>query len=255
MSAALPHPGTPYFEDLAEHLGAAYLRYSFTKGADQEVAFLLDLLGLAPGARVLDVGCGPGRHAVPLAQAGLTVIGVDVSRKFLDLAADKARAAGVGAGFFEVDARQMPFDGEFDAVISICQGAFGLMGRDDSLVLRRMTEAVKPGGRVVVTAFSSYFEAAHRREGVAFDVAEGVVYERTEIKDEQGRTKEADMWTGVYTPRELKLLSIGVGLIPEAVWSVEPGNFARNDPDLDHPEFMLVATRPPGERRTGDTPT
>jgi hypothetical protein len=60
------------------------------------------------------------------------------------------------------------------------------------------------------------------------------------------------MWTGVYTPRELKLLSIGVGLIPEAVWSVEPGHFARNDPDLDHPELMLVAVRPEGAARTGD---
>lgn len=254
MSGARPHPGTPYFEDLAEHLGGAYLRYSFTKGAQQEVAFLLDLLALAPGARVLDVGCGPGRHAVPLAQAGLTVIGVDVSRTFLDIAADKARAAGVGAGFFEVDARQMPFDGEFDAVISICQGAFGLMGNDDSIVLHRMAEAVKPGGRVVVTAFSAYFEAAHRREGMAFDAAEGLVYERTEIRDESDEPKEAEMWTGVYTPRELKLLSIGVGLIPEAVWSVEPGNFARNEPDLEHPEFMLVAMRPPGDRRTGDPP-
>lgn len=249
-----PHPGTPYFEELAEHLGSAYLRYSFTKGTEQEIAFLLDLLALPAGARVLDVGCGPGRHSVALARAGITVIGVDISRKFLDIAAEAARDAGVGAGFFEVDARQMPFDGEFDAVISICQGGFGLMGSDDSIVMKRMAEAVKPGGRVVLTAFSAYFEAAHRRDGAIFDADEGIVYERAPILDEVGATKDADMWTGVYTPRELRLLSIGVGLIPEAVWSVEPGGFARNDPDLEHPEFMLVAMRPPGNGRTGDAP-
>ena len=61
--------------------------------------------------------------------------------------------------FFQVDARQMPFDDEFDAVISICQGGFGLMGKDDSVVLRRMAEAVRPGGIVVLTAFSAYFAA------------------------------------------------------------------------------------------------
>jgi SAM-dependent methyltransferase len=237
------HPGGPFFEDVAERLGSAYLRYDFTKGSAQEVAFLLELLELEPGARVLDVGCGPGRHAVPLAQAGMAVVGVDVSRRFLDIAADAARTAGVGAGFFQVDARQMPFDDEFDAVISICQGAFGLMGKDDGLILHRMTEAVKPGGRVVVTAFSAYHAARYQTEAF-LDADEGLVHEKTTIKDEGGAEHEVDLWTGVYTPRELRLLAIGVGLIPEHIWSVSPGDFERRDPDVDHHEFLLVGRRP-----------
>ncbi len=241
---AEPHPGNAYFADLGDRLGSAYLRYSFTKGTEQEISFLLDLLKLPAGARVLDVGCGPGRHSVALAQAGFAVTGVDVSRRFLDLAAEAARAAGVGASFFEVDARQMPFDDEFEAVISICQGAFGLMGRDDSLVLRRMAEACRPGGRVVLTAFSSLFEARHPREGATLDVDAGLVHEKTTIKDESGAEHAADLWTGVYTPRELRLLAIGVGLVPESVWSVAPGDFAKRPPDLNLPELMLVARRP-----------
>lgn len=241
---ARPHPGEPYFEAVGDVLGEAYLRYAFTKGTDQEVRFLLDLLGLPEGARVLDVGCGPGRHAVALAQAGLAVTGVDISRRFLDLAAERARAAGVGAAFFHVDARAMPFDDEFDAVISICQGAFGLMAGDDSTVLRRMAEAVKPGGRVVVTAFSALYEAAHPRPDAGFDVDRGVVHEETTIKDESGADHTVDLWTTVYTPRELRLMALGVGLVPQAVWAVEPGDFAQRPPDLDHPEHMLVARKP-----------
>jgi SAM-dependent methyltransferase len=239
-----PHPGGPYFEAVAEVLGEAYLRYDFTKGSAQEVAFLLDLLGLEPGSRILDVGCGPGRHAVALAQAGFAVTGVDVSRRFLDLAAASARVAGVGASFFQVDARAMPFDDEFDAVISICQGAFGLMGGDDSTVLRRMAESVRPGGRVVLTTFSALYEAAHRREEATFDVDAGVVHEVSAVRDESGAEHPVDLWTSVYTPRELRLLALGVGLVPEEVWSVEPGAFARRPPDLEHPELMLVARRP-----------
>ena len=244
MTEGLPHPGEPYFKDVGDTLGEAYLRYSFTKGTEQEVRFLLDLLGLPAGGRVLDVGCGPGRHSVALAGAGLAVTGVDVSRRFLDIAAERARAAGVGAAFFEVDARAMPFDDEFDAVISICQGGFGLMGGDDGLVLKRVAEAVKPGGVVVLTAFSALYEAAHRRDGASFDVDTGTVHEATVVKDESGTDHAVDLWTGVYTPRELRLLSIGVGLIPEQVWSVEPGNFARRAPEIDLPEFMLVARKP-----------
>ena len=73
MTAREPH----WFEPIADHLGAAYLRYAFTKGTAQEVAFLVDELGLEPGSRVLDVGCGPGRHAVTLAARGISVVGIE----------------------------------------------------------------------------------------------------------------------------------------------------------------------------------
>jgi ubiquinone/menaquinone biosynthesis C-methylase UbiE len=238
------HPGTPYWAELGDRVGEAYLRYSHTKGTKQEIEFLLELLGLPDGARVLDVGCGPGRHAVALAEAGLNVTGVDVSSSFLELAAERARRAGVGAAFFEIDARRMPFDDEFEAVISICQGGFGLMGDDDALVLRRMAEAVRPGGRVIVTAFSAYVEACTARPGTTLDADTGVVHEFSVVKDPSGAEQTIEMWNSVYTPRELRLLAIGVGLVPEAVWSVEPGSFARRYPDADHPEFMLVARKP-----------
>ena len=238
------HPGSPYFADVAERLGRSYLRYSFTKGTAQEVGFLLELLQLPQGARLLDVGCGPGRHAVPLAQAGLAVTGIDVSRRFLELAAQDAQAAGVRPSFFQVDARQMPFDDEFDAVISLCQGGFGLMGGDDSLVLKRMMEALKPGGTLVMTAFNALFEARQARPEANFDADAGVVHEVSPIKDEGGDEEHMDLWTSVYTPRELRLLALGVGLVPERVWSVEPGNYGKRTPDLEHPEFMLVARKP-----------
>ncbi|MCU1399766.1 MAG: putative methyltransferase, partial [Acidimicrobiales bacterium] len=75
-----------WFEPLADHMGPAYLRYSFTKGTRQEVEFLVGALDLRPGMRVLDVGCGPGRHAHALAELGIEVHGVDISQTFVDLA-------------------------------------------------------------------------------------------------------------------------------------------------------------------------
>ena len=243
MVTSKKHPSGPFFADVAEHLGEAYLRYSFTRGTAQEVEFLLELLRLPRGARVLDVGCGPGRHAVALAQAGLAVTGVDISARFLEIAAVSARAAGVSAAFFQCDARRMPFDQEFDAVISLCQGGFGLMGDDDSLILRRIAEAAKPGAPVVVTAFNAYFSVRHQLDA-DLDADAGVVHEVSTVKDEAGAEKTFDLWTSVFTPRELRLLAIGVGLIPEAIWSVEPGSYARRPPDLEQPELLLFCRKP-----------
>src|SRR4029077_14646516 len=89
---------------LAEVTGAAYLRYSFTKGTDQEVAFLLEALGLRAGQRILDAGCGPGRHSRALAAHGLHVVGLDVAPRFLELAV----AGGGPARFVRADVRRPP---------------------------------------------------------------------------------------------------------------------------------------------------
>ena len=169
---------------------------------------------------------------------------IDVSPGLLEVAREKATAADVNVSFFDMDAREMPFDQEFEAAISICQGAFGLMGGDDPVVLRKIAEAVRPHGLVVLTAFSALFEARHPRSEADFDADAGVVHEQTTITTMSGAEQEVDLWTNVYTPRELRLLAIGVGLIPEEIWAVEPGGFARRPPDLDHPEFMLLARRP-----------
>ncbi len=238
-----------WFEGLADHLGAAYLRYSFTKGTEQEVGFLVEVLELAPGMRVLDVGCGPGRHAHALAQRGIEVHGVDISERFVAL----ARAdAPPGATFARLDARQLPFDGEFDAAISLCQGAFGLQGgpaavadgTGDAPVLAGIARALRPGGRAAVSAFSSYFQVANLVEGTTFDADLGVAHERTVIKDEQGRDAETDLWTTCFTPRELRLLARVAGLEPTHVWAVEPGRYARRPPDVDHAEHLLLARKP-----------
>ncbi|NBY12793.1 MAG: class I SAM-dependent methyltransferase [Actinobacteria bacterium] len=70
---------THWFEELADHMGEAYLRYSFTKGTVQEVDFLVDELELTSSMSILDVGCGPGRHSLELARRGFRVTGIDIS--------------------------------------------------------------------------------------------------------------------------------------------------------------------------------
>ncbi len=236
-----------WFEPVADHLGRAYLRYSFTKGTEQEVAFLVAALSLEPGMRILDVGCGPGRHAHALAARGLEVVGIDISQRFVDLATADAPP---GATFRRGDARDLRFDAEFDAAVSLCQGAFGLTGGPgapldgDGVVLAGIARALRRGGRAAVSAFSAYFQLRYLEDHDRFDAEAGVNHERTEVRDEAGTVAEVDLWTTCFTPRELRLLAGAAGLEVEHIWSVTPGAYEAAPPRTDAPELLLVARRP-----------
>ena len=231
-----------WFEPLADHMGEAYLRYSFTKGTVQEIDYVVRAVGLAPGDRVLDVGCGPGRHAHELARRGVVVHGIDISERFVDIATDNAPP---GATFERMDARSLSFTDDFDAVVCLCQGAFGLMTADgdDDDVVAGMAKALRPGGRLALSAFSAYFVVRHW-EGADFDADTGVNHEHTEVRDADGVAIPAELWTGCYTPRELRLLCSSHGLVADAVHSVEPGAYAAEPPTVDTAEFLLLAHRP-----------
>jgi SAM-dependent methyltransferase len=247
-----------WFEPLADHLGEAYLRYSFTMGTVAEVDGIIDLAHLRPGARVLDVGCGPGRHAIELARRGHAVHGVDISATFVDLARRAAADEGLDQATFEVaDARLLSFDREFDLALSLCQGAFGLTGGPgadrsglprmelDEPVLAAMARAVRPGGVVAVSAFSAYFQLRFQEDHDRFDAELGVNEEPTTVRNLAGDTRDVRLWTTCYTPRELRLLARAVGLEPSAVHGVVPGRYRAGPPTTGTNEFLLIARRPP----------
>lgn len=222
-------------------MGEAYLRYSFTKGTGQEVEFLIDALRLGPGMRVLDVGCGPGRHALALAEHGIEVVGVDIAERFIEL----ARRDAPPLATFEVgDARALRYEAEFDAVISLCQGGFGLVGEQDPSVLDGMARALRPGGLLGLSAFSAYFAVRYLEESDDFDASRGENTEESTLRNGLGDEVAFPLRTTCFTPRELRLLCARAGLDVESIWSVAPGRYRREEPNLASPEFLLIAGRP-----------
>jgi cyclopropane fatty-acyl-phospholipid synthase-like methyltransferase len=218
---------------------------AFTKGTDQEVAFLVDALGLHKGERVLDVGCGPGRHALALARRGIDVVGVDLSEDFIALAHEAATAEALTVRFEVRDVRHLAYDAEFDAVICLCQGGFGLLGgRDEPAVFDRIAAALRPAGRLALTAFSAAFAARFLEEGETFDPATGVLHEKSTVPNEKGVERVFDAWTTCFTARELELLADRAGLDVVGVHGVTPGRYGTAPPKLDDPELLLLARRP-----------
>lgn len=140
---------------------------SFVPGTDdertrREVRFLSDQLPLSSFPRILDICCGTGRHAGPLAAMGYEVTGLDRS----ELALTEARRAwGSKVRFVEGDMRALEGVGEeFDGVISMWQSFGYFEARTNEAVLAGMRQQLKGRGRVVLDVYDRLFFQRHLGE-------------------------------------------------------------------------------------------
>jgi ubiquinone/menaquinone biosynthesis C-methylase UbiE len=129
---------------------------------DDLVEMIVEVLGLQPGERVLDLACGSGDHARRLARQGLEVLGVDIASSLIAHCREKAAEEGVATAHFEQgDMRELAYDDEFDAVL-LLSGSFGFFDETTNRdVLARMARALRraatvegrPGGRLLIDVF------------------------------------------------------------------------------------------------------
>jgi SAM-dependent methyltransferase len=139
-----------WFEEIFDDDYLRTLPYLSARQTERESAFTAESLGLEPGAAVLDVGCGYGRHAMDLAGRGFQVTGIDLSLPLLIRAADAARRIGVAVNFVHGDMREMTFDQEFDGAYCLFT-SFGYFDDDTNRkVAANLQRALKPGGRVLI---------------------------------------------------------------------------------------------------------
>jgi SAM-dependent methyltransferase len=109
---------------------------------------ILQRLAIAPGSELLDVGCGAGQTAIPAAQAGVRVTGVDIAANLISQARERAAALGLAARSVEGDAEELPFhDGAFDVVLSLIGAMFAPR---PERVASELVRVCRRGGRIVM---------------------------------------------------------------------------------------------------------
>ena len=147
------------------------------ESSQAEADFVIRALGLKPGDRVLDLCCGTGRHAVPLARAGLEVTGLDMSEDYLAKARSAAGEAGIEIRFVQGDMREIPFVGEFDAVVNMFT-AFGYFDddADDQRVIDGVAAALRPSGRLLLDLLNRDWVAANYVRSESWEVPDGTSY-------------------------------------------------------------------------------
>jgi SAM-dependent methyltransferase len=182
----------------------------------RDVRFLEKVLALNKRARVLDVCCGVGRHAVELASKGYRVTGVDVMEKYIKVAAVRARRRNVKLTLETCDMRNLSYRREFDAAICMWT-SFGYFERERDHIksLRAIHRSLRPGGKFVIDLINRDWLIKNFQPYGWMERGKGFVLERRHFDSARSRINSEWVYVGkgdaerkeisirVYSPHEL----------------------------------------------------
>jgi 2-polyprenyl-3-methyl-5-hydroxy-6-metoxy-1,4-benzoquinol methylase len=245
----------PWYQELFDNYAESYDRESFTQGTPGEVDFIEKEIGHDRKIRVIDIGCGTGRHAIELAGRGYRVTGIDLSESQLKKAKEKAARAGVGVEFVRMDAVRLNFHCEFDLALILCEGAFPLMETDEMnfAVLQNASDALKPKGKLILTTLNGLYPLTNSVKdfldahpgGVStkagtFDLMTFRNFSTVEVKDDDGRMKKLECSERYYVPSEITWLMKTAGFRRVDIFGCPLGAFSRGNPLTAGDFEMLV---------------
>ncbi len=245
-----------WYEELFENSASVYDNQPFVKGTEGEVDFIENEIAFDKTTAILDIGCGTGRHAIELAKRGYSVTAIDLSTSQLNRARMKAKAANVRVEFKEADARSLEYNGQFDVVLMLCEGAFPLMETDEMNfeILKNTSNALKHNGILVLTTLNGLLPLSHSvkdanehdqdRSKGTFDLMtfrEHVEYEHV---DDEGQKHVLRCNERYYTPPEITWLLKMVGFSTIDIFGAELGQWNRNNKlTTDDLEMLVVARK------------
>ncbi|MFZ0473384.1 MAG: methyltransferase domain-containing protein, partial [Bacteroidales bacterium] len=246
-----------WYEALFENYGHKYDSEVFTQGTQGECDFLEKELGHDKSLKILDVGCGTGRHAIELTRRGYNVTGIDLSESQLQVAKEKAAAKNLKIKFLKHDARNLPFVNEFDVAVMLCEGGFPLMETDEMNfeILKNVTKSLKKKGRFIFTTLNGLFPLYHSVEQFcdsttgegnatyrsnSFDLMTFRDHNITEFEDDNGIKKTLDCNERYYVPCEITWLLKSLGFSKVEILGAKLGAFSRNDKLTTEDFEMLV---------------
>lgn len=250
-----------WYEALFEDYALNYDNESFTRGTAGECDFIERELNSDRSLRILDVGCGTGRHSIELTRRGYNVTGIDLSESQLKRAAQKASEENLKIDFQKHDARNLPFNSEFDVAIMLCEGGFPLMETDEMNfeILKNVSRALKTESRFIFTTLNGLFPLYHSVEKFCnSDSAEGNATYRsntfdlmtfrdhniTEATDDNGNKKVLDCNERYYVPSEITWLLKSLGFQKIDIYGAKIGAFSRENPlTTEDFEMLVIADR------------
>ncbi|MHC4791402.1 MAG: class I SAM-dependent methyltransferase [Planctomycetota bacterium] len=246
-----------WYEALFENYSKQYDKECFTQGTTGECDFIEQEAAHNKQIRILDIGCGTGRHAIELTKRGYTnIVGVDLSECQIMRAKEKAAAEKLKIDFRVADARNLPFDSEFDLVIMLCEGGFPLMETDEMNfeILQNARDSLTEGGKLIFTTLNGLFPLhnsvqefinAEKQEGSAspenmkFDLFTFRETAEMTAVDDNGNEIKLQTNERWYMPVEITWLLTTLGFKQIDICGAHLGDFSRKH-ELTVKDFEML---------------
>jgi len=246
-----------WYEELYDNYGEKYDNENFTQGTFGECDFIETELKSDKSLKILDVGCGTGRHSIELSKRGYTITGIDLSESQLTRAREKAEQNHLLIDFQQQDARNLPFKNDFDVAIMLCEGGFPLMETDEMNyeILKSVSNSLRVCGKFIFTTLNGLFPLYHSveefcdsttKDGNAtyrsntFDLMTFRDHNITEFEDDLANKKTLECNERYYVPSEIAWLLKSLGYKKIDIFGAKLGAFSRNDKLTTEDFEMLV---------------
>lgn len=259
----------PFWDDpyISEQMLAAHLDPSHDLASrrpdliESTVAWLLRHLNLAPGAPLMDLGCGPGLYCRRFAQAGLTVTGVDLSPRSIAHAVADAEALGLPVTYRCEDYLRLAEEGTCDAATLIWCDLGALTDDERKVLLTNVYRALRPGGAFVFDVLSMAYlsqvtegrhweampEGGFWRPGPYVEFRQTLVYPEADanlsqylILEPDGRVTPYHIWNRCFSPQTISALLAASGFRVEGT----VGDLTGAPWDASSPLLGVVARKP-----------
>lgn len=208
------------FKELYDYMGTEDAIWfpvdEMLKITGMECDFLEEVLDLDEKSKILDLGCGRGRHCLELAKRGYDIRGLDISEILITKAREDADEENLEIDFEVGDMREIDYEGEFD-VILMMDVTFGLFtDEENEQLVGKINQALKPGGQVFFVLYNPYFWATHPHTRHWGD-EDGEVVRRYSFDAETGRVEDLQIYINVKkgTRKVLPIQSLRAYTVPE----------------------------------------
>ena len=241
---------TSRWREFFDAQAATYDENPFTQHTAAEVDFLLSLYPISPGAEIIDLGCGTGRHSIELARRGYRVTAVDFSAEMLAIA--RSKADGMDINFIEVDIRKLDLGKQFDLAICLCEGGPGLieLGEDpyqhDLGIFASAQRHLKPNSAFVLTCLNGYSAIRQMKDEFIADGRFNPATMMSNYVDEWALPSGVQQLTiheRLFIAPEVSRMLVQSGFMVDAVYGGTAGYWGRRPLSLDEVEAMFCCRK------------